>query len=161
MPPLSTEDAREAVSILTNRMTKVKNAMQNEKPEFDHLYHLTVEKIRKFYHRLKGCAEVPTSKVHRLYTDKKYCEFFCKDKMPDEEFISRYLTAIFHEGTSAENMTTLSELFDYSKQDVLLNPLEHRIMIKSRNPEIIEKRKTLILPNQNRTVDPSLILMAR
>lgn len=44
LPPLESEDAREYVSILNNRMEKLENAANNESPYFYHLYHLTIEK---------------------------------------------------------------------------------------------------------------------
>ena len=51
LPALEHEDAREYVSILNNRMEKLQNAALADSPYFYHLYHLTIEKIRKFYHK--------------------------------------------------------------------------------------------------------------
>jgi len=163
LPPLSTEDAREEVATITNRIKDVKNALRNGKPEFEHIYHLTVDKIRDFYHRMKGLPAIPYAKVHRLYTEKEYREFHAKEPMPEEEFIAKYLAAIFHKGTSIDKIAALGDLFEYSTQGVSLDPLGHRIMIKTRNTQIIEnepvKRKTLILPGQHQRLDPSLIIL--
>ena len=48
LPPLEEEDAREYVSILNNRIEKLEKACLDDNPYFYHLYHLTIEKIRKF-----------------------------------------------------------------------------------------------------------------
>lgn len=109
LPPLDGEDAKEYVSIINNRMEKLRKAAEDDSPYFFHLYHLTIEKIRKFYHKLKGLPEVQTSKVFRVYTD---------------------------EGVSLnkeEKLDKVNKLFEYSKKNVKLNEEDYRILIKSRN----------------------------
>ncbi len=43
LPPLDQEDAREYVSIINNRMEKLRIAAEENSPYFIHLYHLTLE----------------------------------------------------------------------------------------------------------------------
>lgn len=134
LPPLELEDAREYVSILNNRMEKLKKAQEYDNPEFFHLYHLTIEKIRKFYHRLNGLPEVQTSKVFRVYTDENYRKSFYKEDIPEDEFVSMYLDAITDTGVDKKaKLEKLNQLFDYSKRKVPLNEKEYRILIKSHN----------------------------
>lgn len=134
LPPLETEDAREYVSILSNRMEKLEKAALEDSPYFYHLYHLTLEKIRKFYHRLNGMPEVQTSKVFRVYTDEKYRKSFYKDNIPEDEFVLRYLDAISDNSLDKnEKLEKAQHLFDYAKRNVVLDEDSYRILIKSRN----------------------------
>ena len=137
LPPLEVEDAREYVSILNNRMEKLENAANNNDPYFYHLYHLTIEKIRKFYHKLNGMPEVQTSKVFKVYTDEEYRKSFYKDNIPEEEFVAMYLDATTDTSTDMQSkLNKVKELFNYAKRNVSLNSDRYRILIKSRNNNI-------------------------
>ncbi len=135
LPLLDQEDAREYVSIINNRMEKLRIAAEENSPYFIHLYHLTLEKIRKFYHRLNGLPEVQTSKVFRVYTDENYRKSFYKDKIPEDDFIQMYLRSITYMTNDKDLLLQNAEsLFNYSKRNVLLNEKEdYRILIKTRN----------------------------
>lgn len=134
LPILENEDAREYVSIINNRMEKLRKAAEDDSPYFFHLYHLTLEKIRKFYHRLNGLPEVQTSKVFRVYTDENYRKSFYKEKIPELEFVSLYLDAITDTSLDKKKkLDKVNQLFEYSKRNVNLNEEEYRILIKSRN----------------------------
>ena len=98
LPPLDEEDAKEMVSIINNRMEKLEKAANEKSPYFYHLYHVTLKKIREFYHRLNGMPKVQTSKVYGVYTDEAYRKSFYKDNIPEEEFVKMYLDAICDTG---------------------------------------------------------------
>ncbi len=133
LPPMEREDAREAISILNNRMEKLEKACEENSPYFEHLYHLTLEKIRKFYHKVNGLPEVQTSKVFRVYTDEAYRNSFCKEAIPTKEFVSLYLNAVTsQELDKRKKLDQVRELFEYSKGNLSLEE-EYRILIKSRN----------------------------
>ena len=134
LPALEKEDAREYVSILNNRMEKLNKAFEDDNPYFFHLYHLTLEKIRKFYHRLNGLPEVQTSKVFRVYTDENYRKSFYKENIPEPEFIDLYLDAIADTSLNKTNMINkANQLYAYARRNVALEDEEYRILIKSRN----------------------------
>ena len=133
LPPLETDDAREYISILNNRMEKLRKAYENNNPYFLHLYHLTLEKIRKFYHKANGFPEVQTSKVFRIYTDEEYRKSFYKENIPEKEFIIMYLDAITNNENNNIKMEQIENLFKYAKRNVSLDEKEYRILIKSRN----------------------------
>lgn len=133
LPPLEEEDAKEYVSILNNRMEKLEKACLDDNPYFYHLYHLTIEKIRKFYHRLNGMPEVPTSKVFRVYTDEEYRKSFYKDNIPEKEFVDMYLDAISDNSLNKEKkLDKVNKLFNFAKRNIILDS-DYRILIKSRN----------------------------
>lgn len=134
LPALEKEDAREYVSILNNRMEKLNKAFEDDSLYFFHLYHLTLEKIRKFYHRLNGLPEVQTSKVFRVYTDENYRKSFYKENIPEQEFIDLYLDAIADSSLNKTNMINkVNQLYAYARRNVELEDEEYRILIKSRN----------------------------
>ena len=134
LPPLGEDDARESVSILNNRMLKLRKAAKDNSLDFRHLYHLTIEKIRKFYHRLNGFPEVPTTKVLKVYTDEEYRKSFYKDAIPEEEFIQMYINVINNDCSNVmESLQLVEELYNYAKRNVDLDEKEHRILIRSRN----------------------------
>lgn len=134
LPPIEEETAKEYISIINNRMEKLRKLVEEDSPYFYHLYHLTLEKIRKFYHRLNSFPEVQTSKVFRIYTDKKYRRAFCQENMPEKKFISMYINATTDTSLNKkEKLVKVTKLFDYAKRKVVLNEEEYRIKIKSRN----------------------------
>lgn len=134
LPKLDSEEAREFISILNNRMERLRKAALYNDPHFNHLYHLTIEKIRKFYHRLKGLTKISTSKVYRAYTDEKYRQSFYADAIPEKEFVDMYLHAITtDENDKLEKLKIVEALFTFASRDVNLDGPDYRIAIKSRN----------------------------
>ncbi len=133
LPPLAGDDAKEMVVIIDNKMEKLKTMARNNAPEFDFIYHLVIEKIRKFYSRICGCANVPVNKSFKLYTDDAYRESYCKSKIPDEKFISLYFKAATNKGTTLEKISIINDLYDYATRDIDIDPNDYRIKIKSRN----------------------------
>lgn len=133
LPALSGDDAKEMAVIIDNRVIKLKSMFDNNKPEFIYNYYLVVEKIRKFYSRLCGCANIPVDKVFRIYTDKRYRESFCKSIIPDEEFLDMYFNAVKNTGTNEEKLNIVTELYNYATRNLEINPNNYRILIKSRN----------------------------
>ena len=134
LPVLDEETAKEYVSILNNRMEKIHILASENSPYFTHLYHLTIEKIRKFYHKLNGLPELQSSKVYRIYKDEEYRKSFYKNNIPEKEFISIYFKAITDTSSNInEKLNTIENLFKYATRNITLNPEEYRISIKSRN----------------------------
>lgn len=134
LPKLDDDTAKEYVSIINNRMEKLKQSLDNNIPNFTHLYHLTIEKIRKFYHNINGLALVSTSKVFRIYTDEKYRASYSGYAIPEQEFIDLYIDAITDTNSPIEiKFQKVKNLYEYAKRNIDFNEKEHRILIKSRN----------------------------
>ena len=134
LPSLSENEAKEQVSIINNRMEKLERYAKDNDPFFEHLYHLTIDKIRRFYHNLMGMPRIETSKGFRLYTDEKYRNAFAINLIPEQAFIDMYFDAITNQNlTKIQKYQLLNKIYEYTKRNVYLNPLEHRIPIKSRN----------------------------
>lgn len=135
MPCISEEEAKEMVSIINNRMIDLYDLYNKNDLYFNHLYHLTLEKIKKFYHRLNGLPEISTSKTLKLYLDTTgYREKIFKVN-PDKEFLILYIKALdLHNNMTAnEKIIAIKQLYDYTKKDIYLNEQCYRISIKPRN----------------------------
>ena len=134
LPPMDLNKAKEKVSILDNRMEKLEMAAASNDPEFTHLYHLTIEKIRKFYHKLKGYPVVSTTKVKRIYEDEAYRKSFDKTEIPEQEFVDMYLSLIVDETSDKQTKyNNIKRFYEYATRDVELNRDSYRILIESRN----------------------------
>lgn len=156
LPPLTDDEAREQVSILNNRMEKLEMYAETNNPYFEHLYHLTIDKIRKIYHNLMGIPRIETSKGFRLYTDEKYRNAFRINKIPEQIFIEMYFKLISDTGLDKiQKYNLLNKMYEFTKRNVALEN-DYRIPIKSRNdgfeisiiePTAIEKRNTIEIPS--------------
>lgn len=136
LPPLSDDEAKEQVSIINNRMEKLEKYAINDDPYFEHLYHLTIDKIRRFYHNLMGMPRIETSKGFRLYTDEQYRNAFSINKIPEQLFIDMYFESITNGNLSKiQKYQLISKIYEFTKRSVYLNTEEHRILIKSRNDD--------------------------
>ena len=134
LPHLTENEAKEQVSIINNRMEKLKKYAEEDSYFFEHLYHLTIEKIRRFYHNLNGMPRIETYKGFKLYQDKKYQEMFSIHHIPDREFLEMYFELIQSHGESKVVMfEKLRRFYDYSRRTVELDEHNYRIPIKSKN----------------------------
>lgn len=156
LPPLSDDDAREQVSIINNRIEKLERYAIDDDPYFEHLYHLTIDKIRRFYHNLMGMPRIETSKGFKLYTDKKYRYAFRINQIPEQVFIDMYFDAISNTELDKLNKYQLiNKIYEFTKRNVFLDKYEHRILIKSRNtqldvpivePSVINENENIVIP---------------
>lgn len=152
LPPLSDDEAKEQVSILNNRMEKLEKYAETNNPYFEHLYHLTIDKIRRFYHNLTGIPRIETSKGFRIYTDEKYRNAFCINNIPEKIFIEIYFKLISDTSLNKiQKYNLLNKMYEFTKRNVILEN-DYRIPIKSRNidfdvpiiePTTIEKHDTI------------------
>ena len=132
MPCLSEDDVREQVSIINNKMEKLERFAINNDPKFEHLYHLTIDKIRKFYHKSIGISKIPTSKVYKIYTDENYRNSVYKEN-PELEFVNMYLNLITTNCVDKlQRLEMIKEFYNYATRNINLGT-DYRILIKSRN----------------------------
>lgn len=135
MPSLSLEEAKEQLSIIDNRMNKLEKATIENSPYFEHLYHLTINKIRKFYHKNIGISKIPTSKVYRIYTDESYRNSVYKEN-PEQEFVNMYISIITTDcADKLEKLKMVKQFYDYTTRNINLGE-DYRILIKSKNIRI-------------------------
>ncbi len=57
-------------------------------------YYTTLELLRKLYHAKSNCSNISAQKVYDLYSNRKKAKEQYMVKLPDEQFIQDYLTAL-------------------------------------------------------------------
>lgn len=132
LPTLDQEDAKEQISIIDNKIQKLENLANENSLYFNHLYHLTLEKMRKVYHRIIGIPKIPTSKVYKIYTDEPYRKSVYKVN-PDKEFVEDYLNLMdLNIADKNQMLGDLKKFYLRIRQNVNLGN-DYRISIKSKN----------------------------
>ena len=89
--------------------------VQND-PYFDNYYFITVEKIRVFYHKLKGFSNLSQTKVYKLYTNEHLREVQHK-KVPEKEFIDLFIKAIDNTTSKEEKIKRVTDFFKYATRE--------------------------------------------
>ncbi len=152
LPPLSEDEAKEQVSIINNRMEKLEQFALNNDPRFDHLYHLVIDKIRKFYHKALGISKIQTSKVHRIYTDECYRKSMYKEN-PEQEFVDMYLCLIAVQcDNKLQKLQMAKRFYNYATRNIYLGD-NYRISIKRKT---IRNIAQFHIPESN-TCTPKLV----
>ena len=129
---LSDNEIYEQIAIINNQMIDLAKLGKINEEYFTHLYHQTVEKIRKFYYRKNGFPEIPTSKVLDFYRDDTYSNIIFKIT-PPIEFIQIYYKCLDESLSNEERLKIINNLYNYVKGEYSLNPKCNRVLIKSRN----------------------------
>ena len=123
----------EYISIINNRMDKLKKCCDEDSPNFYSLYYITIEKIRRFYHSIHGLPKINTSKIYRVYSDDEYRKSYYPFKFVSDKFKTIYFSLI---ETSSRDKNELYDMilkfYDYVLDGRSL-PKEFRIKINSRN----------------------------
>lgn len=89
--PLAENDAKEFAIIIDNRIKNLQSLLDYGHPAFNYNYYLLLEKMRKFYSRLCGSADIPATKSFRIYSDLEYRKSFCQTVIPDDKFVEIFL----------------------------------------------------------------------
>lgn len=129
---LSDNEIYEQIMIINNRLIDLDRLCKINDPYFLQLYHLTLEKIRKFYYKKNGLPEIPTSKVLDFYLDDTYSKSIFKIT-PPSEFIELFVNSLDSNKSNEDLMYNLYLLYDYCKGDYDINPKQCKVLIKSRN----------------------------
>lgn len=93
--------------------------------------------MRKTHHRIIGISKIPTSKVHKIYTDEAYRKSTYKTN-PAPDFVQDYLNLVTQGTDKKQMLESLGLFYDKVKQNIELGD-EYRIPIKSKNQESIQK----------------------
>lgn len=132
LPYLDADDQKEMVAILDNRMIKLQDMYDKNSIEFESSYYLLIERMRKFYSRRFGCGDIPPEKAVRIYTDENYRMAFCRSKIPSQEFISLYLSALSQQSIT-DKLNMAYTMYNYVIDGINLDPNNYRIHVKSKN----------------------------
>ena len=116
LPGYTQHEAIYQIASIRKAVKATEALMVQNDPYFENFYFIAVERVRDFYHKLKGFSNMSQTKIYKLYTNKKIQEAQHK-KIPEKKFIDLFFRAI-EEGTSkTEKIKRINELFDYATRD--------------------------------------------
>lgn len=140
LPKLDNQDAMEQIAIINNRMEKLKVLLKENCESFYHLYHITIEKVRRFYHSLNGYPKINTTKIYKVYKNDGYRKSYYQGEFVNEEFKNMYYSLITDFNLNKEILyNNLKNFYDYTKNGLDLPNGNYRIKIKSRNNKLNTK----------------------
>ena len=131
IPVLEGDALKEHLAIIDNRVIRLQESYNNNSMDFESIYYLLLERIRKFYSRKIGCYSIPPEKTVKVYSDLEYAKKYCGGSVPDQEFIDMYFKAL-KALTRTDKLAIINEIYDYSKKSIEFDPNNYRIHIKSR-----------------------------
>lgn len=134
LPKLDEQDTMEYIAIIDNRIEKLRIACENDEPNFYHLYQITIEKIRRFYHSINGLPKINTSKIYKIYKNDEYRKSYYPGEFVSDEFKNKYFALI--ENITDDKKTllkNLEEFYLFVKDGRSLPKENFKIKIKSRN----------------------------
>lgn len=115
LPPLSTDETKEQISIMDNKIQKLENLLLDDSLYFYHYYHIVLEKIRETYHKMIGISQIPTDKVPRIYTDELYRNAVWKAN-PPQDFVDEYLRLVTLRSNKEQMLEALKLFYAKVKQ---------------------------------------------
>ena len=134
LPKLDEQDALEYVAIINNRMEKLKTLCIDDGENFYHLYQITIEKIRRFYHSLNGFPKINTSKIYKIYKNDAYRKSYYNGNFVSDKFKDMYFELITLQETNKTKLyDKLNDFYAYVKNGLALPNGNYKIKIKSRN----------------------------
>lgn len=134
LPKLDAEDILEYIAIINNRMEKLRIACNNDDGNFYNLYHLTIEKIRRFHHAINGLPVINTSKIYKIYKNDEYRKTYYPGEFVNEEFKNMYFYLIEDRSNNKQELLdNIEKFYNYVKNGISLSKGNYKIKIKSRN----------------------------
>lgn len=133
IPSMDEEDIYEKISIIDNRMSKLKKLLDEDSPNFYSLFYITVEKVRRFYHSIHGFPKINTSKIYKIYKNDEYRKSYFPKEFVSSEFKNIYLSIIESTDLDKKKLFNLLEKLYLYVLDARKLDKEFRIHIKSRN----------------------------
>ena len=140
LPKMDMQDIMEQISIINNRMNKLEILSRENGENFYHLYHITIEKIRRFFHSINGYPKINTTKIYKVYKNDEYRKSYYKGEFVNDEFKNMYFNLITDFDTDKKKLyNNLKKFYEYVKGDLDLPEGDYKIKIKSRNKMIKTK----------------------
>ena len=134
LPKLDNEDIMEYISIINNRIEKLKIACNNDDGNFYNLFHLTIEKIRRLHHAINGYPTINTSKIYKIYKNDEYRKTYYSGEFVSEEFKNMYFNLIEDRNSDKNKLlNNIEQFYNYVKNGINLPKDNYKIKIKSRN----------------------------
>ena len=134
MPCMDEEKAKEQIAIINNFIDDLTNLVATNDLYTNHVFHLTLERIKDFYYSFYGLPGIARTKTLKVIENDEYRNAIKKEN-PDTTFIEYYKYLLNESISVKDKMSILTEFLEYCTRDIDFNKYEHRI--------VISKKKTL------------------
>lgn len=131
LPGLTEEKAKEQLAIINNFFDDLNNLIETNDIYANHIYHLTLEKIKDFYFSYYGLPGVSRTKALKTMLNTKYREAIKKEN-PPTEFIELYLKCLDESQPLQNKLKNLEQLYYYSVKDINFDKYNHRIILTKK-----------------------------
>lgn len=131
MPGLSEDAAKEQLAIINNFFDDLKNLIEKKDLYANHVYHLTLERIKDFYFSYYGMPGVSRTKALKTMLNDNYRNAIKKEN-PPAEFIELYLKCLDEDQELQNKLITLENLYNYSTKDISFDKYKHRIVLSRK-----------------------------
>ena len=132
MPCMDEEKAKEQVAIINNFFDDLKNLIETNNIYANHVYHLTLERIKDLYYSYNGLSGVSRTKALRVMLNEDYRNAIKKDN-PSDEFIELYVNCLNEKLTIENKLNNLYILLKYTTKNINLDKYNHRIILTKKN----------------------------
>lgn len=134
LPKEDEQKIMEYIAIINNRMEKLRILCESDAENFYHLYHITIEKIRRFYHSINGYPRINTSKIFKIYKNDDYRKSYYEGEFVSNKFKTMYYNLINPTTQNKQELfENLEKFYTYVKNGKDLPKGNFKIKIKSRN----------------------------
>lgn len=131
MPCLNEESAKEQLAIINNFFDDLKNLIEKNDLYANHIYHLTLERIKDFYFSYYGLPGVARTKALKVMLNDEYRHAIKKEN-PPLEFIELYINCLNESKSLSEKLKSLEDLYSYSTKNINFDKYIHRIVLTKK-----------------------------
>ncbi len=136
LPKLDIEETKEQIAIISNFIDDLKNLIENNDIYANHIFHLTLERIKDLYFSYNGLPGVSRTKALKVMLNDDYRKAIKKEN-PDEYFIKLYLRCLDESSTVKNRFIDLLNLLKFTIKDINFDKNNHRIVLCKKNEDLI------------------------
>jgi len=131
MPCMEEEKAKEQIAIINNFFDDLTNLIETNDLYANHVFHLTLERIKDFYFSYYGLPGVARTKALKVMLNDDYRNAIKKEN-PSNEFIQQYLYLLDESIPLQKRFESLKDFFDYCTKDINFDKYNHRIILSKK-----------------------------
>ena len=126
---LDDENVKEQIAIINNFIDDLKYYIETNDLYANHIFHLTLEKIKDLYFAMNALPGVSRTKALKTMLNDNYRNATKKEN-PKPEFIDLYKHCLNENISLLQKLKLLQNLFQITIQDISFDKNVHRIILK-------------------------------
>lgn len=131
LPKLEKNEIDYKINSFNNAINSLLELSKEKNPDFQIFYYVTLNKMREFYHNMKGYSKLSNSKITKIYKNEEVRNMQHKT-IPEQEFIDIYYDALLA-NDDIDKLKKINVLFKYITKEYNYNFDNIRINIKGKN----------------------------